>query len=163
MTRRHLLALLAATPLAAPACVRAADEPTAAQPELPREQLVIVTHDGVKHPFSVEMAMTPEQQRTGLMFRTTIPDGTGMFFDWGAPRLQTMWMENCPVGEDMLFIGEDGTIRHIAERTVPQSTAFISSVVPVRATLEVAAGTAEKLDIRVGDKVLQRIFGNAPT
>jgi hypothetical protein len=31
----------------------------------------------------------------------------------------------------------------------------------VRATLEMAAGTAERLDIRVGDKVLQRIFGNA--
>jgi uncharacterized membrane protein (UPF0127 family) len=38
----------------------------------------------------------------------------------------------------------------------------IDSRGPVRATLEVAAGTAEALDIRVGDKVLQRIFGTAP-
>jgi uncharacterized protein len=160
MTRRHLLALLAASPMLLPAAVRAAyQEPTGPQPELPKEKLTIVTHDGKRHEFSVEMAMTPEQQTVGMMFRANIPDGTGMFFDWGTPRPQTMWMRNCPVGEDMLFIGEDGVIRHIAERTVPQSLATISSGVPVRATLEVAAGTAEKLDIRVGDKVLHKLFG----
>ena len=62
----------------------------------------------------------------------------------------------------MLFINADGTIRRIAENTVPQSLAVIDSHGPVRATLELAAGTAERLDIRVGDQVLQRIFGNAP-
>jgi hypothetical protein len=31
----------------------------------------------------------------------------------------------------------------------------------VRATLELAAGTTARLGIRVGDKVAQRIFGNA--
>lgn len=161
MTRRHLLALLAATPLAFSGAARARAEPTAAQSDLPKEKLVIVTRDGVHHDFQVEMAMTPQQQETGMMFRTEIPDGTGMLFDWGVPRLQTMWMKNCPVGEDMIFIGDDGAIRHIAERTVPESLATISSVVPVRATLEVGAGTAERLDIRVGDKVLHKIFGNA--
>jgi uncharacterized protein len=160
MTRRHLLALLAGAPLAFARPARAA-EPTAAQPDLPKEKLTIVTHDGVRHDFEVEMAMTPQQQETGEMFRNEIPEGTGMFFDWGAPRMQYMWMKNCPVGEDMIFIGEDGTIRHIAENTVPESLATVSSVVPVRATLEVAAGTAQKLDIRVGDKVLQKVFGNA--
>jgi uncharacterized membrane protein (UPF0127 family) len=44
---------------------------------------------------------------------------------------------------------------------VPESPAIIDSLVPVRATLEVAAGTTEKLDIRVGDKVLHKIFGTA--
>jgi hypothetical protein len=39
--------------------------------------------------------------------------------------------------------------------------ATVGGVVPVRTTLEVAAGTAQELDIRVGDKVLQKVFGNA--
>ncbi len=38
---------------------------------------------------------------------------------------------------------------------------MIDSGGPVRATLELAAGTAERLDIRVGDKVLAPVFGNA--
>jgi len=45
---------------------------------------------------------------------------------------------------------------------VPYSLASISSNGPVRATLELAAGTAERLNIRVGDRVLHRIFGTAP-
>jgi len=45
---------------------------------------------------------------------------------------------------------------------VPGSLAIIESRGPVRATLELAAGTAKRLDIHVGDKVQNRIFGNAP-
>ena len=56
----------------------------------------------------------------------------------------------------------DGTIKTIAERTVPHSLATVSSNVPVRATLELAAGVTEKLNIRVGDKVRHKLFGTAP-
>jgi uncharacterized membrane protein (UPF0127 family) len=69
-----------------------------------------------------------------------------------------MWMKNCPVPEDMIFIGADGTITHIAEDTVPESEAEISSGGPVRATLEVQGGLTARLDIRVGDKVRGAIF-----
>ena len=163
MTRRHLLALLAAGPLLLPAALRAAnDDPKGPQPELPKEKLVIVTHDGQRHDFMVEMALTPDQQTVGLMFRKTVPAGTGMLFDWGQPRRSQMWMRNTVSSLDMLFIDADGTVKHIAEHTVPYSLAVIDSVVPVRATLEIAAGTAEQLDIRVGDKVLNKLFGNAP-
>ena len=74
-----------------------------------------------------------------------------------------MWMRNTIAPLDMMFINADGTIRSIAENTVPQSLAVIDSRGPVRATLELAAGTAERLDIRVGDRVEQRIFGNPPS
>jgi uncharacterized membrane protein (UPF0127 family) len=96
------------------------------------------------------------------MFRKTVPRDGGMLFDWGTARASYMWMRNTIASLDMLFINPDGTIRSIAEHTVPQSLATIDSHGPVRATLELAAGTAERLDIRVGDKVLQRIFGTAP-
>lgn len=158
MIRRALFALL----LAAPLLAAAAPAPTGPQPELAKEKLVIVTHDGQRHDFQVEMALTQDQQITGLMFRPAVPADGGMLFDWGLPRVSQMWMRNTIASLDMLFINADGTIRAIAERTVPQSLATIESRGPVRATLELAGGTAERLDIRVGDKVLQRIFGNAP-
>ena len=95
------------------------------------------------------------------MFRTSVlPDG-GMLFDWGTPHPSPMWMENTLVPLDMVFINPDGTIRHIVENTVPQSLATIDSDGPVLGVLELAAGTTARLDIRVGDKVQQRIFGNA--
>lgn len=157
MQRRLLLATLLALPLA-----RAdADEPTQAQPVLPKEKLVIETRDGKRHTFEVEMALTEAQQRVGLMFRKSVPPDGGMLFDWGTPRSVPMWMENTLVPLDMVFINADGTIRAIAENTVPQSLANIPSHGPVRATLELAGGTTARLNIIVGDKVLQRIFGNA--
>ena len=64
-----------------------------------------------------------------------------------------MWMRNTIAPLDMVFINADGTIRSIAENTVPQSLAVIDSRGPVRATLELAAGTTARLNIRVGDKV----------
>ena len=138
-----------------------AQEVTQAQPELSKEKLVVVGHDGTRHVFDVEMAMTPRQQQVGEMFRTSIPADGGMLFDWGRPVSKAMWMRNCPIPEDMVFIGEDGTIRSIAENTTPGSMATSSSGGPVRATLELAGGTTAALDIRPGDKVEQRIFGNA--
>ncbi len=158
MNRRTLLALLTVAPL-----VARAQEPDIkkAQPELPKEKLVIITRDGTRHDFNVEMALTPDQQTVGLMFRPSVPPDGGMLFDWDAPRDSQMWMRNTIAPLDMVFINADGTIRSIAENTVPQSLAVIDSHGPVRATLELAAGTTARLNIRVGDKVEQRIFGNA--
>jgi uncharacterized protein len=159
MRRRLLLASLAAVPLAARA---QPVNPTGPQPELPKEKLVIVTRDGVPHDFNVEMAIKPDQQTVGLMFRPSVPADGGMLFDWGTSRDSQMWMRNTIVPLDMVFINADGTIRSIAENTVPESLAIIESRGPVRATLELAAGTTASLNIRVGDKVQQRIFGNVP-
>ncbi|SHJ47984.1 hypothetical protein SAMN02745194_02682 [Roseomonas rosea] len=157
MNRRALIGLLALAPAAGlPALAQ--DGP---QPKLPTEPLVIVTRDGKRHEFQVEMAVEPQHQTVGLMFRPSVGPKEGMLFDWGQPRESSMWMRNTITSLDMLFITQNGTVLRIAERTVPHSLATISSNGPVRATLELAAGTAERLGIRVGDKVEQRIFGTA--
>ena len=159
MKRRILLAFVAVLPFSAWA---QSPEPTGPQPELPKEKLVIVSHNGAEHVFDVEMAITEEQQTVGEIFRKNVPPDGGMLFDWGAPRSSEMGMRNTLVSLDMVFINADGTIRSIAENTTPRSLAVIDSRGPVRATFEIAAGTTAKLDIRVGDTVKQRIFGNAP-
>jgi len=165
MLHRRRLALLALVPPAlAATALRSHGQPGINQPQpaLPTEPLVIETTRGQSHRFTVEMALSPDQQMIGLMFRPSVaPDG-GMLFDWGSPRESAMWMRNTITSLDMLFIRADGRIHRIAERTVPLSLNTIESRGPVRATLELAAGTAARLDIRPGDLVRQRIFGNAP-
>jgi uncharacterized protein len=159
MNRRRMLMLLALVPVPA---LAQGPNPTGPQRELPKERLVITTRDGTPHDFSVEMALTPDQQTVGLMFRPSVAADGGMLFDWGVAHDSQMWMRNTIAPLDMVFINADGTIRSIAENTVPQSLAVIDSRGPVRATLELAAGTTARLNIRVGDKVQQRIFGNGP-
>ena len=122
------------------------------------QPLEIVTKNGVQV-FSVEMATTEEEKRTGLMYRKELPDGKGMLFDFNPEQEISMWMENTYVSLDMIFIRADGRILHIAENTEPLSRKIISSRGPARAVLEVVAGTAQKYGIRPGDRVAHPLFG----
>ena len=131
-------------------------------PSFPRSELTIEARGGKVHRFTVELADTDERRAYGLMHRDTMPADHGMIFDFKRDQPVAMWMRNTITALDMLFIAQDGRIHRIAERTVPLSLATVESRGPVRATLELAAGTAERLNLRVGDRVLQRVFGTAP-
>jgi len=122
------------------------------------QTLEIASKTGV-HAFAVEMALTPEEQARGLMYRRSLPEGQGMLFDFKTERELTFWMKNTYVPLDMIFIRGDGTILRIAENTEPLSERLVSSGGPARAVLEVVAGTARKLGIARGDRVSHPIFG----
>jgi uncharacterized protein len=119
--------------------------------------LEIATKSGVRV-FSVELAVTEEEREKGLMFRKQVPEGYGMLFDFKQEQMVTMWMKNTYVSLDMIFIKKDGRIARIAENTKVESEDIISSGQPVRAVLEVVAGTARKYGIAAGDKVAYPIF-----
>ena len=108
--------------------------------------------------FEVEFANTPESREQGLMFRESLPSGTGMLFDFGAPREVTMWMKNTLIPLDMIFIREDGVIHRIAANTVPLSLATVASEGPVTGVLEIIGGDAERLGIAPGDRVRHPMF-----
>ncbi len=134
-------------------------DPAGPQPPLPTEKLSIVGDNGKTYDFTVEVALTEAQQDTGLMFRPTVPAGTGMLFPFSPPQVLNFWMKNTIAPLDMVFIGQDGTVKAIAEDTVPYSLKPVSSGVPCVATLELAAGTAAADDINVGDRVIAKQFG----
>lgn len=150
VTRRRLLraaTLLAATGLpAAPAAAFA------------RSELTIATAIG-RHRFTVELAQTPAERARGLMFRERMPADHGMLFDFVTEQLVSFWMKNTPLPLDMLFIDAQGVVVEIVADTVPFSEMPISSRRPVRAVLELNAGTAARLGIAPGARVLHPLFG----
>ena len=156
MLRRSLLFALALVPLAARAQFQ--EEPKGPQPELPKEPLTIVSNNGQRHVFNVEMATADQQQIVGLMFRKSVAPNGGMLFVWPEPEISHMWMKNTLVPLDMVFIRPDGVIDSIAENTVPHSLRDISSQGQVIATLELQGGITAKLGITVGDRVLAPMF-----
>ena len=123
------------------------------------QSLEIASKSGV-HVFAVELASTPEEQAKGLMYRRQLPEGQGMLFDFHREQPTSFWMKNTYIPLDMIFIRGDGRILRIAENTVPLSEALVPSGGPVRAVLEVNAGTAKKLGIAPGDRVGHAIFGS---
>jgi len=131
-------------------------------PALTEAPLAIVTADGQRHVFTVELADTVAAQGRGLMFRDSLAADRGMLFDYDPPVPVTMWMKNTLIPLDMLFVAASGVITRVAADTVPFSLARIESGGPVRAVIEVNAGTARRLGIAPGDRVLHAMFAGEP-
>lgn len=125
-----------------------------------RESLVLVTSAG-EHVIDVEVAETNEEKALGLMFRRSVPELTGMLFPYEPAQNITMWMRNTYVSLDMIFIRADGVVHRIEARAEPLSERTISSQGLVTAVLELAAGSADRLGLRPGDKVRHPHFGTA--
>lgn len=122
------------------------------------EKLTVRTGQGPQT-FEVEVMRNDAERAKGLMFRRNLPADRGMLFDFARDEVVTMWMQNTYIPLDMLFIRKDGSIASIAQNTEPLSTRTISSGEPVRAVLEVNAGTAAKLGIKPGDRIEHAMFG----
>lgn len=137
--------------------------PALAQPDggqtFETEPLSIVTQAGNRFDFTVEMALTPQQQAQGLMFRESMALDAGMLFVFPRVRTAAFWMENTLIPLDMLFIRADGTIARIAANTTPLSRESVPSGEPVRAVLELNGGLSALLGIQAGDRVLHAAFG----
>jgi uncharacterized membrane protein (UPF0127 family) len=121
------------------------------------EGLDIVTATG-RHHYKVEIAADEAARERGLMERRTMAADHGMLFEFPARAPVTFWMKNTYLSLDMVFIDADGTVRHIAEAARPMSEALIPSVEPVTGVLELNAGQAAAIKLKVGDKVLFPFF-----
>lgn len=148
---RHLVLILTLLiPLAFPAAFPAWAKGTG--------PLVIHTADGKDHPFTVELAQTEDEREYGLMNRQSMPADHGMLFDFGRDQPIYMWMKNTLIPLDMIFIDKAGTVAGIAARAVPESPEIIASPGPIRAVLELNGGAAERMGLKVGDRVEHPMF-----
>lgn len=120
--------------------------------------IVIQTQSGETLPFSIELALTPQQQMMGMMHRTEMADDSGMLFLFNQISVRSFWMKNTLIPLDMLFIDQAGIIQHIHHEAVPRDLTGISSQVPVRGVLELKGGMSKKLGIQKGDQVVHPAF-----
>ncbi len=121
------------------------------------EKLEMTTSRGT-HGFAVEVMRTEEERERGLMFRESLPEDRGMLFDFKTERIVMMWMKNTYLPLDMIFISPAGKVVAIAKDAAPLSEKIISSGVPASAVLEVNAGTAANIGLRIGDFIRHPVF-----
>lgn len=122
------------------------------------EALSIVTASGT-HQFSVEVMRTGPQRERGLMFRAYLPQDRGMLFDFETERRIAMWMKNTYLPLDMVFIAKTGRVVGLAENAEPLSERIIPSGAPAYGVLELNAGTAARIGLKIGDRVGHPLFG----
>lgn len=96
-----------------------------------------------------ELALTPEEAAKGLMFRTELPEGSGMLFVFDEDDARYFWMKNTLIDLDIIFITSDKKIFSSAQR-VPHSYTYTpdSQVATAQGygqyVLELPAGSVKK-------------------
>lgn len=141
---------LLATPLAIAGVTPASAEDLATYPKAP----LVIESAGKRLAFEVWVSATPARREQGLMFVRKLPEKTGMLFLFPVPMHAGFWMRNTYIPLDLLFVRQNGTIARIAERARPHDLTAIPSGEPVLAVLELAGGTAAKLGLRPGDRII---------
>ena len=117
--------------------------------------LEVVADDGKRVKLDVYVAMDFEQQRRGLMFVRSMPERTGMLFVYDTEDIRSMWMKNTYIPLDMVFARADGSVVNVVTDTVPQTLSSHRSTAPARYVLELNAGTARRLAIGTGSRILR--------
>ncbi len=105
-----------------------------------------------------ELAVTPAQQQTGMMFRRSMGTNEGMLFVDDSAGLRCFWMRNTLVPLSAAFVADDGTIVNIADMA-PQTDASHCSARPVRYVLEMNQGWFAKRGFKAGSKLRGAPFG----
>ena len=125
----------------------------------PQPRLRTVQIGAGMHVITAEVAITPEQQATGMMFRREMPGNEGMLFVNEEAGVRCFWMKNTLVPITIAFIADDGTIVNLADMQ-PQSERSHCSAKAVRYALEMSQGWFARRGIAAGFKLRGAPFGN---
>ncbi len=138
----------------------AVSQPSHAQQEkLPIDVVTVRKADGAEHVFRSEMAISPQQQATGMMFRTEMAPDEGMLFVFGEVRRASFWMRNTLIPLDIIFVRANGRIANIVANATPETDSHRRSTGRVAGVLEIPGGRAAELGIKAGDLIIHPAFG----
>ena len=104
------------------------------------------------HNINAELARTPDERATGLMFREAMPTNDGMLFVFEEPSRQCFWMKNTLIPLAIAFVADDGTIVNVDEMQ-PRKLESHCSTRPVRYVLEMNQGWFAKRGIKAGTRL----------
>lgn len=110
------------------------------------------------HFFTVELADNNYSREQGLMYRKSMDKDAGMLFIFPSQQPRSFWMKNTLIALDILYI--DSQLKLVSMQTnVPPCRNTSSrcpsypSYKPAKYVLEINAGRAKELEIKVGDKM----------
>ena len=117
--------------------------------ESPQTNLPRLKLQAGMYQIDAQVAQTPDQRSTGLMFRTEMPAHEGMLFVFEQASTQCFWMKNTLLPLTAAFVADDGTVVNLADMK-PQSTDSHCSSKPVRYVLEMHQGWFAKKGFKAG-------------
>ena len=110
-----------------------------------------------KHCFSVEVALKNEERQRGLMFREFLGEKEGMLFIFEKEGIYPFWMKNTLLPLDIIWINESKEVVFISKNNQPCIENNCNLITPgkkAKYVLELNAGTADKINLKAGDKLI---------
>ena len=120
-------------------------EPSQAQPKLPTIKLWLGSEE-----LAAEMALTAQQERTGMMFRTNITDADAMIFVLPYPQQAAFWMKNCPESISAAYIDPEGVILEIHHLEKQDTNSVTAASSNVKYVLETSDGWFTRHNVNPG-------------
>jgi len=117
---------------------------------------MVVRIDGMN--ITALVALTPEEQSTGLAIKDTMKENEGMLFTFDTPKKYSFWMKDMKFPIDILWLDSNKKIVHIEDKLEPclflLPCPSYSPPTDSLYVLEVVSNFTNKHDIKIGDKVL---------
>lgn len=117
-----------------------------------RAELPVVQLATGMHLIRAELADNMGTRMEGLMYRKSMPQGSGMVFVFDESATHCMWMKNTLIPLSVAFIDESGAIINIADMQ-PQSEQSHCAARPARFALEMNKGWFAERGIKPGAKL----------
>ena len=134
-------------PAAPPAGAASTDDdlPRHAQAKLPTLKMYLGAET-----LDAELALTQEQEMTGMMYRTNILDTDAMIFVLPYTTRANFWMKNCPESISAAYISPDGVILEIHHLEKNDTNPVVAATENIRFVLETSDGWFTRHHIEPG-------------
>ncbi|HOG17360.1 MAG TPA: DUF192 domain-containing protein [Syntrophales bacterium] len=108
--------------------------------------------------FSAEVARTPQEKAKGLMFRKALARDACMFFLYDEDSHHAIWMKNCFLPLDVVWVDGEGRVVEVAENVPPCAAAAeacpsYGGKVLSRHFVEFPAGTVAAVGVLPGEEI----------
>lgn len=120
--------------------------------------LSIQTSEGRVLQVTAEVADTEQQITRSLMYRGHLSANHGMLFKL-KPLVVRNWTRGTPLTLDMIFLDETGVVTSVRPNAVAFPSGNGRSRQVVKYVLELDGGTAQRMNIKPGDRVLSPALG----
>ncbi len=105
------------------------------------------------HELIVELAISDQEQETGLMNRTSLDSDRGMLFVFDHPQHASFWMHNTSIPLDLAYLNEKGEILEILPLVPFEEKPVNSKSTMVAYALEVNRDWFSSRGLKAGTKV----------
>ena len=135
----------AAAPVAKPVTSIEDLLPKHAQPKLPTMKIYLGAEV-----IEAELALTEQEEMTGMMYRTNIQETDAMLFVLPVPQRASFWMKNCPESISAAYITADGVIQEIHHLEQNDTNSVVAERDDIRFVLETKEGWFARHHIATG-------------